>query len=142
MFKPTLNYGPKLGSPPSPNGMPSGLAALRPGIGPWVRAAEPSMGAPVGGPQPQPGGTAPPTMGSLRPQPKPPDAGLNEKPAGGGFNDWLTSLLNNMIGGKGMVVSKPKTTPQPAPAAGLNDARADRFDRASRLMGIGAEMMD
>lgn len=119
--------------------------------GSWARAASQPMPGAVN-PMMQSGVGPGPTVGSLRPKPNP-QAGLNEKPTEGWSNSALGMLINQMLGksapkqnpvfGQSWLrtqMQKP-SAPANAPAAGLAEDRADRMDRASKLMSIGAGLM-
>lgn len=113
--------------------------------GSWARAAsQPMPGAvnSMGLPGAGDGTGGGPSFGPLRPKTNP-SAGLNEKPATGNvMNDMLTRFMHSIMGMK-MPLPKPKPA-APAPAAGLDDPNStpNRMDRASRLLGIGAGLMD
>jgi hypothetical protein len=131
MGQPMLKYQNPANAPPKTN------------AGTWASTGAVAKPAMVAQPQASAGLTDDPGLVSgLRPQPKP-QAGLGEtagkpslfdSPMGG----LLQMFMNQMMGVK---------TPKPAyqaplqPQAPVEEAAPNKFDRASRLFGIGADLL-
>lgn len=135
--QPRLSFQNPANAPPGKMPMPTSNA------GTWANTGTVVKPAMAAAPPPQAGLTSPGDMvSSLRPQPNP-QAGLNEKPAQGrpDVNTMMQGFLAMLFGpGKAGGLNLKMPAPPPAQAP-VQEAAPNKFDRASRLFGIGAELL-